>query len=80
MRARHRDTYTAIQQPAGGSQTDDEGSPKPALCDELEGWGGEGGGRGFSKEGTHVCLWLIHPDEWQNHHSFGKHLSYNENE
>ena len=31
------------------------------LCDNLEGWGGEGGGREFP-EGGRICiyLWLIH--------------------
>ena len=38
---------------------------KPVLCDNLEGWGGVGGGRGFRREGTYVYLWLIHVDVWQ---------------
>ena len=38
---------------------------KPVCCDNLEGWGGEGGGRGYRIEGTNVCLWLIHIDGWQ---------------
>ena len=33
------------------------GHPKLVLWDNPEGWGGEGGGRGF--------LWLIHVDVWQ---------------
>ena len=38
----------------------DAGHPKPGLCDNLEGWGGEGGGRGIPKgERTHVYLWPI---------------------
>ena len=32
----------------------DTGSPKPVLCDELEGWGGEGRGRGFRREVTRM--------------------------
>ena len=27
------------------------------LCDNLEGWNGEGDGRGFRREGTYVYLW-----------------------
>ena len=43
----------------------DAGNPKPVLWDNLEGWGGEGGERGFRMGGTHVHLWLIHVDVWQ---------------
>ena len=31
---------------------------KQGLCNNLEGWNGEGGGR----EGTYIHLWLIHVD------------------
>ena len=41
------------------------GNPKPALSDNLEEWDGEGGRREVKREGTHVCLWLIHVDVWQ---------------
>ena len=41
------------------------GSPKPVLWDNPEGWGGEGGGRGFRIVGTHVYLWPTHVDVWQ---------------
>ena len=34
--------------------------------DDPEGWNGEGGGRGGSGWGTHVYLWRIHFDIWQN--------------
>ena len=37
---------------------------KPGLHDNLEGWDGMEGGRGF-KEGTYVYLCLIHVDVWQ---------------
>ena len=37
---------------------------KPVLCDNLEGWEGERGGR-FRREGTFVYLWLIRADLWQ---------------
>ena len=30
----------------------DAGHPKSVLCDNLEGWGGEGDGRGVRVEGT----------------------------
>ena len=33
---------------------------KQGLCIKLEGWDGEGDGRGFKREGTYVYLWLIH--------------------
>ena len=38
---------------------------KPGLHDNLEGWDGVEGGRGFKKEGTYVYLCLIHVDVWQ---------------
>ena len=41
------------------------GHSKPVLWDNPEGWGGEGGGRGFGM-GTHVLPWLIHVNVWQN--------------
>ena len=34
------------------------------LCDNTEGYSGEGGG--FRMEEMHVYLWLIHSDVWQN--------------
>ena len=41
------------------------GNPKPVPCDNVEGKiGREVGGR-FKREGTYVCLWLIHVDVWQ---------------
>ena len=43
----------------------DAGNPKPVLCDNLLGWGGEGGERGVQERGAHVYLWLIHVDVWQ---------------
>ena len=35
------------------------------LCDNLEGWDGEGGGRGFRREGSYGHLWLNHVDVQQ---------------
>ena len=44
----------------------DAGHPKPGLCDNLDRWGGEGGGRGVPEgESTRVYLWPIHTDVWQ---------------
>ena len=41
---------------------------KQELCDNLEGWGGEGDGR----EGTWMYLWLILIDVWQKIRKFYK--------
>ena len=40
------------------------GHPKPVLWDNLEGWSGEGGGRGVQDGGSHVHLWLFHVNVW----------------
>ena len=37
-----------------------------------ERWYGEGGGRGDSGLGTHVHLWQIHADVWQNQYNIVK--------
>ena len=47
------------------SSVQEAGHSKPALWDSLEGWVGEGGGRGVHDERTHVHLWWIHVDVWQ---------------
>ena len=39
--------------------------------DDPEGWYSEGGGRG-SGWGTHVHLWRIHVDVWQNQYNIVK--------
>ena len=48
----------------------------PKLCDNLKGSGDEGGNGGSSGcgggGGTHVYLWPIHVDVWQNHHNIVK--------
>ena len=41
------------------------GHPKMVFWDNLEGSGGEGGGRRVQDGGTHVYLWLTHIDVWQ---------------
>ena len=40
--------------------------------DDPEGWYGEGGGRGVAGWGTHVYLWRIHIDVWQNQYNIVK--------
>ena len=41
-------------------------NPKPVLCDRLEGWDGEGDGRGV-QEGGDLCIPNeIHVVMWQN--------------
>ena len=45
---------------------------KKLYCYNLEGWDGEGSGRGFKREGTYVHLWLIHVDVWQKPTQFCK--------
>jgi len=40
--------------------------------DDPEGWYGEGGGGEGSGWGTHVYLWLIHFDIWQNQYNIVK--------
>ena len=37
---------------------------KPVLCDNLEGWDVEGGGREVHEVGD-ICIPLIHVDTWQ---------------
>ena len=39
----------------------DAGNPRLVLCDNLEGWGGEGGRREV-QEGRDIYLWLTHVD------------------
>ena len=43
----------------------DAGNPKSLPCDNLEGGMGREMGAGIKREGTYVCLWLIHVDLWQ---------------
>ena len=47
------------------------------LCDNLDGWGGVGGGGMFKGEGTYVYLWPIHVDIWQKQHNIVKPLNSN---
>ena len=45
---------------------------KLGLCDNLEGWDGEGGGRDVQKGAIYVYLWLIHVDVSQKPTEFCK--------
>ena len=42
------------------------------LCDNLEGWDGEGMRGGFRREGAWIYLWLILVDVWQKTTKFCK--------
>ena len=52
------ETYTLpnVKQRASGSLMYKAGHSKLVLCDKLEGWGGEGGGRVVQEAGTYICL------------------------
>lgn len=54
---------------ASGSSMYATRNTKSVLCDNLEGWGGEGSASAFRREGTHVYLMSILVDAWQNHHN-----------
>ena len=43
----------------------DAGNTKSVLCDNIEGWDGEGGKKGFQGEKTYIYLGLIHVDVQQ---------------
>ena len=45
---------------------------KLGLCDNLEGWDGEGDGREVQKGGIYIYLWLIHVDVLQKPMEFCK--------
>ena len=47
------------------SSMHESGHTKLVLWDNPEGWDGEGVG-GVQDGGTHVHLWLIHVNVWQN--------------
>ena len=51
------ETYTLpyVKQIANRSSLCDKGNPKLVLCDNLEGWGGKGGGRAV-QEGGDTCM------------------------
>ena len=50
---------------------------KPGLCNNLEGWDGERGGRQVKREGPYVYLWLIYLMFGRNQHNTVKQLSFN---
>ena len=58
IRENGTETYTLpqVKQIASGSLIYDTGNPKWVLCDNLEGWGGDGGGAGGSPEGGDTCM------------------------
>ena len=47
---------------------------RAGALDDLEGWDGERGGRGF-RMGTHVHPWLIHVNVWQKPLQYCKVIS-----
>ena len=49
-------TLPYVKQTASGSLMYDAGNTKLVLRDNLEGYGGEGGGWGFRMEKTHIYL------------------------
>ena len=61
------------------SSMHEAGHSEPLLWDNPEGWGGEGGGRGFQDGGTHVHSWLIMSMYGKNHHNIVKQLASNYN-
>ena len=54
-----------VKQVTSASSVHESGHSEPVLWYNPEGWGGQGGGRGFRMGGTHVHLWLIHVDVWR---------------
>ena len=47
-------------------------APKPVLCDNLQGQGGEGGSSRVQDGGTRVHPWLTHVNVWQKPSQYGK--------
>ena len=48
-------TLPYVKQIASGSSLCDAGNPKPVLCDNLERWEREGGGK-VLQEGRDTCI------------------------
>ena len=57
------------------SSMHEAGHSKLVLWDNLEGWDGEGGGRGVQDRGTHVHPWLTHVNVWQKPPQYCKVIS-----
>ena len=57
---------SCMKQVASPGSMHDTGCLGLVHWNDLEGWYGEGGGRRLSGWGTHVYLWRIHFDIWQN--------------
>ena len=49
-----------------------QGTQKPGLCNNLQGWDGEMVGEKFKREGTYIYLWLTHVDVEQKPTEFCK--------
>ena len=45
---------------------------KQGLCNNLEGWDGEGDGKEVQKEVIYIYLWLTHVEVWQEATKFCK--------
>ena len=58
-----------MKQVASSGSMHDTGCLGLVHWDDPEGWYGEGGGSGW---GTHVYLWRIHFDIWQNQYNIVK--------
>ena len=54
-----------LKQMTSANLMHEAGHPKLVLWENLEGWVGEGDGRGFRMGGTRVYLRPIHVDVWQ---------------
>ena len=57
---------SCMKQVASPGSMHDTGCLGLVHWDDPEGWNGEGGGRRVQDGGTHVYLWRIHFDIWQN--------------
>ena len=66
-----------VKRIAGPGLTQDTGCLGLVHWDDPEGWYREGGERGSSEWGTHVYLWRIHVDVWQNQYNIVKQLASN---
>ena len=64
-----------VKQVTSASSVHEAGHSKLVFSDNPEGWGGEGSGLGVQDGETHVHLWLIHVDVWQNAPQYCKVIS-----
>ena len=61
-----------VKQIASPGSMDETGCSGPVHWDDPKGWDGEGGGRGFSRWGTHIQLWLFMSMYGKNHYNIVK--------